>query len=94
MPGCLLRPVVKKHYCLLLSSVLRSSIALGLILWLSVERKCASTATSVPFSLSIYFFFHRSVRHLRLLSFCYLIVHITRESFLAGCGHVGAGGKD
>ena len=57
MPGCLLRPVVKKHYCLFLSSVLRSSIALSLILWLSVERKCASTATSVPFSLSIYIYF-------------------------------------
>jgi len=33
--------VVKKHYWLLLSSVLRSSVALGLILWLSVESKCA-----------------------------------------------------
>ena len=72
---------------------MRSSIALGLILWLSVERKCASTATSVPFSLSIYIF-HRGVRLLRLLSLLLFDSPYYSGKFLAGCGHVGAGGKD
>ena len=67
---CLSRHVVKKYYCLFLSSVLRSSIALSLIHVGCLQNVSALvTTTSVQFSLSIYIFFHRSVRHLRLLSF-------------------------